>query len=176
VLHAGSVPSFDPRTWDFRVFGLVEKQLRLSWEEFSNLPQSEVPADMHCVTCWSRSDNHWGGLLATELMKRVNLRPEARHVMVHAENFTANLPISDFLRPTTIFALRHDGEPLTAEHGYRCASWCQTSMRGRALSGCAGSNCWIANCRASGKQTVITFTATRSKSNDIRAERRDAKE
>jgi DMSO/TMAO reductase YedYZ molybdopterin-dependent catalytic subunit len=46
VLHAGSVPRFDPRTWDFRVFGLVEKQLRLSWEEFSNLPQSEVLADI----------------------------------------------------------------------------------------------------------------------------------
>ena len=52
-------------------------------------------------------------------MKRVKLRPEARHVMVHGENnYTANLPIWDFLRPTTIFALRHDGEPLTAEHGY----------------------------------------------------------
>ena len=23
VLHAGSVPRFDPRTWDFRVFGMV---------------------------------------------------------------------------------------------------------------------------------------------------------
>ena len=45
VLHVGSVPHFDPRTWDFRVFGLVEEQLRLSWEELSNLPQSEVFAD-----------------------------------------------------------------------------------------------------------------------------------
>jgi hypothetical protein len=78
-----------------------------------------VFADMHCVTRWSRFDNHWEGLLTTELMKRVKLRPQARHVMVHAENnYTANLPILDFLRPTTIFALRHDGEPLTAEHGY----------------------------------------------------------
>jgi hypothetical protein len=107
-LHAGSVPRFDPRTWDFRVFGLVEELLRLSWEEFSNLSQSEVFADMHCVTRWSRFDNQWGGLLAAELIKRVKLRPEARHMMVHAEQgYTANLPLSDFLRPTTIFALRH---------------------------------------------------------------------
>src|SRR5580704_12432534 len=56
----------------------------------------------------------------------------------------------------------------------RCASWCQTSMRGRARSGCAGSSCWIANCRAYGNLTDITFTATRSKSNDFRAEGRDA--
>jgi DMSO/TMAO reductase YedYZ molybdopterin-dependent catalytic subunit len=54
------VPLFRPSTWDFRVFGLIEEQLRLSWEELSNLPQSEVFADMHCVSHWSRFDNHWG--------------------------------------------------------------------------------------------------------------------
>jgi DMSO/TMAO reductase YedYZ molybdopterin-dependent catalytic subunit len=119
VLHEGSIPQFDPRTWDFRVSGLVEEPLRLSWQEFSNLPQTEVLADMHCVTRWSRFDNHWGGVLALELMRRVKLRSEARHVMVHAEyGYTSNLPLADFLRPTTIFALRHDGQPLAPEHGY----------------------------------------------------------
>jgi DMSO/TMAO reductase YedYZ molybdopterin-dependent catalytic subunit len=119
VLHAGSVPRFDPQTWDFRIFGLVEEPLRLSWQEFSHLPQSEELADMHCVTRWSRFDNRWGGVLATELTRRVKLKPEARHVMVHAEHgYSANLPLADFLRPDTIFALRHDGEPLAADHGY----------------------------------------------------------
>jgi DMSO/TMAO reductase YedYZ molybdopterin-dependent catalytic subunit len=119
VLHAGSVPPFDPRTWDFRIFGLVDESQRFSWEEFSHLPQSEVLADMHCVTRWSRFDNRWGGVLAAELMLKVKLLPEARHVMVHAEQgYTANLPLADFLRPTTTFALRHDGEPLAADHGY----------------------------------------------------------
>jgi DMSO/TMAO reductase YedYZ molybdopterin-dependent catalytic subunit len=119
VLHEGSIPQFDPQTWDFRVSGLVEEPLRLSWQEFSNLPQTEVLADMHCVTRWSRFDNHWGGVPALELMRRVKLRSEARHVMVHAEyGYTSNLPRADFLRPTTIFALRHDGQPLAPEHGY----------------------------------------------------------
>ena len=119
VLHEGSIPQFDPQTWDFRVSGLVEEPLRLSWQEFSNLPQTEVLADMHCVTRWSRFDNHWGGVHALELMRRVKLRCEGRHVMVHAEyGYTSNLPLADFLRPTTIFALRHDGQPLAPEHGY----------------------------------------------------------
>lgn len=119
VLHEGSVPRFEPRTWDFRIFGFVEQPLRLSWEEFSNLPQSGVLADMHCVTRWSRFDNRWGGVLAMELMRRAQLRPEARHVIVHAEQgYTSNLPLEDFLRPTIILALRHDGEPLAPEHGY----------------------------------------------------------
>jgi len=52
-------------------------------------------------------------------MRPVKLRPEARSVMIHAdEGYTSNLPLADFLRPTTIFALRHDGQPLAADHGY----------------------------------------------------------
>src|SRR4029077_13093869 len=113
VLHEGSVPPFDAKTWDFRVFGLAEEPVRFSWEEFSNLPQSDVLADMHCVTRWSRFDNHWGGVLATELMRRVRPRRQRKHVMVHAkQGYTSTLPLADFVRPTTILALRHDGEPL----------------------------------------------------------------
>lgn len=119
VLHYGSVPTFHPRTWDFRVAGLVEKPVRLSWEEFNRLPQKEVVADMHCVTRWSRFDNCWEGVLFTEVIALVALAPGARCVMVHAEQgFTANLPLEDLMRPTTLFALKHDGAPLPPEHGY----------------------------------------------------------
>ncbi len=119
VLHYGSVPRFDPQAWDFHITGLVEKPVRLSWEEFNRLPQREVVADMHCVTRWSRFDNRWEGVPFTEVIKLVAVKPDARFVMVHAEQgFTANLPLDDLMRPTTLFALKHDGEPLPAEHGY----------------------------------------------------------
>jgi DMSO/TMAO reductase YedYZ molybdopterin-dependent catalytic subunit len=119
VLHYGSVPRFDPRTWNFRIAGLVEKPMQLSWEEFTRLPQKEVVADMHCVTRWSRFDNRWEGVPVAEVMKLVTLKPEARHVLVHGEQgFTANLPLEDFLLPTSLFAFQHDGQPLTPDHGY----------------------------------------------------------
>ena len=35
VLQYGDVPRADLRTWDFRIDGLVEKPLRLTWEEFN---------------------------------------------------------------------------------------------------------------------------------------------
>jgi DMSO/TMAO reductase YedYZ molybdopterin-dependent catalytic subunit len=28
VLHYGSIPPFDPQTWDFKIFGLVENPIR----------------------------------------------------------------------------------------------------------------------------------------------------
>src|SRR5580658_1776484 len=49
VLHAGTVPRFNSQTWDFRVTGLIERPVRLPWDEFSHLPMPAVTADMHCV-------------------------------------------------------------------------------------------------------------------------------
>ena len=119
VLHSGTVPRFDPAKWDFEITGLVWKPLRLTWEEFNNLQRTQETADFHCVTRWSRFNNHWEGVSAAELIGRAQPKPEAKFAMVHAEQgFTANLPLADLLRSTSIFALRHDGEPLTPDHGY----------------------------------------------------------
>ena len=119
VLHVGSVPRFDPATWDFRVTGLVEKPLRLTWDEFTRLPMKAVTADMHCVTRWSRFDVRWEGVPLTEIARLAQPKAEAKYVMVHAEEgFTSNVPLDDLMRPTTLFAVKHNGEPLPADHGY----------------------------------------------------------
>jgi DMSO/TMAO reductase YedYZ molybdopterin-dependent catalytic subunit len=119
VLHVGDVPKFDAQTWDFQITGLVERPVRLSWDEFRRLPMMEVTADMHCVTRWSRFDVRWEGVPFAEVMKLAGAKPEAKYVMVHAEHdFTSNVPLQDLMRPTTLFALKHNGEPLPADHGY----------------------------------------------------------
>lgn len=119
VLHEGSVPRVDLSTWDFRIDGLVQKPVRLTWEEFNKLPKTEIRCDIHCVTRWSRFDNRFEGVLFTEVMKLVKPKPEARLAMVRGENdYTTNLSLSDLMMPTTIFAMKHDGEPLAPEHGY----------------------------------------------------------
>jgi DMSO/TMAO reductase YedYZ molybdopterin-dependent catalytic subunit len=119
VLHYGSVPRFDPATWDFRVFGLVEQPVRLSWEEFNRLPKTQVTSDFHCVTRWSRFDNRWEGVLFREVLELVKLRPRAGYVLVHAEQgYTANVPLPDLDRDNVLFATHHDGLPLAPEHGY----------------------------------------------------------
>ena len=64
-------------------------------------------------------DVRWEGAPFTEVAALVTFKPEARVVMVHAEeDFTANVPLADLMRPTTLFALKHNGEPLPPEHGY----------------------------------------------------------
>ncbi len=119
VLHYGSVPRFDPETWDFRVYGLVDSQLTLSWKAFNAFPRIQRTSDFHCVTRWSRFDNRWNGVAVRELLARVRPKPEAAYVLVHAEQgFTANVPLADLDREEVLLATHHDGEPLTGEHGY----------------------------------------------------------
>ncbi|MGH2371133.1 MAG: molybdopterin-dependent oxidoreductase, partial [Chloroflexota bacterium] len=85
VLHYGGVPRFDPQTWDFRVSGLVENPIRLSYEEFRALPQAEIVTDVHCVTRWSKLGMTWEGVAMRHLLALVKPQPEVRFVIAHAE-------------------------------------------------------------------------------------------
>ena len=119
VLHAGTVPKVDLARWDLTLAGLVDQPKSWTWDEFRALPSTTVFADMHCVTRWSRLDNTWEGVLVSEVMKHVALKPEARFVLVHAEHgFTTNLPLADFLGADCLFAWSHDGRPLDPDHGW----------------------------------------------------------
>lgn len=118
VLHYGPVPPFNPKTWDFRVFGNVENEIKLTWEEFQRLDRTLVQADMHCVTTWSRLDQKWEGIPFAKIIELARPKSDSKFVIAHSEyGFTANTPLEYCLRNDCLIALRANGEPLTAEHG-----------------------------------------------------------
>ena len=118
VLHHGSVPRIDSRKWTFRIWGLVEQERLVDYEKFAALPHVSVFSDVHCVTGWSLLDNTWEGVSSAAVKGLVAIRPEARAVMVHgAGGFTTNLLLEDFLQEDVLFAFKHNGAPLSAEHG-----------------------------------------------------------
>jgi DMSO/TMAO reductase YedYZ molybdopterin-dependent catalytic subunit len=118
VLTYGRTPRFDPATWSFRCFGLVEEEVSWTWEELQALPRAEVTCDIHCVTHWSRLDNRFEGVSIHEILRRVRPRPEARYVLIHADpDYTTNLPLADLVDDGVLLAMKHDGQDLTPEHG-----------------------------------------------------------
>jgi DMSO/TMAO reductase YedYZ molybdopterin-dependent catalytic subunit len=119
VLHAGTVPETDLATWDFRVFGEVEHELVLTWDELQRLPSRQVTVDIHCVTRWSRFDTSFRGVHWRDLAELVRPKPSARFVVAHAEQgFTSNLPLAALESDEALIAHEADGEPLTPEHGW----------------------------------------------------------
>jgi DMSO/TMAO reductase YedYZ molybdopterin-dependent catalytic subunit len=119
VLHAGTVPNTELATWDFKVFGEVEKPLTLAYDELQALPQTEITVDIRCVTRWSRFDTSFRGVHWRELAKLVRPKPGAHFVLAHAEQgFTSNVPLAALEDDDALVAWAADGEPLEPEHGW----------------------------------------------------------
>jgi DMSO/TMAO reductase YedYZ molybdopterin-dependent catalytic subunit len=119
VLHAGTVPETDLATWDFRVFGEVEHEITLSYDELRTLPTTELTLDIHCVTRWSRFDTSFKGVHWRELAKLVRPKPSAEFVLAHAEQgFTSNIPLEALEADDALIAWEADGGPLTPDHGW----------------------------------------------------------
>jgi DMSO/TMAO reductase YedYZ molybdopterin-dependent catalytic subunit len=121
LLHYGPVPSFNPATWDFRIWGEVEKELRWTWDEFNKLPRIKVTIDLHCVTRWSKADTDWEGVSVRTLVEQglINIKPAVQFVMQHAENgFTVNLPLGVVLQDNFLLATHYQGRPIEPGHGY----------------------------------------------------------
>jgi len=114
VLTKGPTPSVNLEQWCLKLFGNVETDVELTWEEFSALPQVEIVSDFHCVTRWSMLDCTWGGIHIREVLKHVAILSNTRYVMVHGYgHYTTNLLIDE----DVLFAHTWNGEPLSKDHG-----------------------------------------------------------
>ncbi len=118
VLTYGPNPPFNPATWDLRVFGEVEKEMRWTWAEFLQLPTVTITVDIHCVTRWSKFDTTWQGVQFTEWIKLFGVKPTARYVIAHCDyGYTTNLPLDVMMDDDVLLAYKYAGLPLEPDHG-----------------------------------------------------------
>jgi len=118
VLHEGGPPQFDPATFTLRIDGAVERPTTFTWAQLQARPRATVLADFHCVTRWSRFDNHWEGVALKTLAADVGVLPAARFVRFEDhQGYDTSVPLESALRDDSLLADRHDGEPLTPDHG-----------------------------------------------------------
>ncbi|MDU0202354.1 MULTISPECIES: sulfite oxidase-like oxidoreductase [Paenibacillus] len=119
ILHEGEVPKYDMSTWSLRVFGEVAEEKSFSYEELLALPRTQIVCDIHCVTRWSKLDTVWEGVLFRDFLKLINVKPEGKYVMLHADNeYETNVPLEDLMGDQILLAMSYDGKPLTPKHGW----------------------------------------------------------
>lgn len=118
VLDLGVQPDVKHENWRLRIGGLVKTPLAFTLEQFMALPQQDFVSDVHCVTSWSRYDNHWRGVASRTLVELVEPKPEARHVVFHAyDGYTTNVTLRAFADDNVLLAHSWEGKPLAREHG-----------------------------------------------------------
>ena len=81
VLDLGVHPEVSLEKWELKIHGQVEKPATLNWEQFVALPQFIDVSDFHCVTTWSRYDNHWRGVKFSTLAELAVPQPEAKFIL-----------------------------------------------------------------------------------------------
>jgi len=119
VLHYGGVPRFNEATWDLRVFGEVEKEMRWTWKEFQQIPTTKLTVDIHCVTRWSKFDTEWEGVLFKDFIQLFGVKPAAKHVIAHCDGgYTTNVPLDVMLDDDVMLAYKFNGQPLELDHGF----------------------------------------------------------
>ncbi len=119
------VPQVDPAEWALRIHGMVESEVRLTWDELVGLPLEEGYATMACVS------NEVGGTLIgnalwlgypiRELLARARPSADADMVLSRSiDGFTASTPLEALTDPDrwSILAVGMNGEPLPLEHGF----------------------------------------------------------
>ena len=125
VLDLGDVPDIPLDEWRLEVGGLVENPVTLTWHDFLTLPQAEDVSDFHCVTTWSRFDNHWKGVRFRTIAELVVPKPDARHVLRTGYDhmpgtripYTTNVPLAQAIEDDVLLVHTWEGQPLPREHG-----------------------------------------------------------
>ncbi len=118
VLDLGAQPDITPTRFRLDIDGAVRRPISLRLDEFLALPQQDSLSDIHCVTQWSRYDNHWRGVASRTLLDLVEPRESARHVLFHAhDGYTTNVRLDQFAAPDVFLVHQWEGHPIDRRHG-----------------------------------------------------------
>ena len=118
------VPQIDPAGWSLRVHGLVEQEVRLTWDELLASDLVEAWVTLCCVSNPVGGDlisnTRWLGLPIRELLARAKPHADADMVLsTSSDGFTASTPIEALTDDrNALLAIGMDGEPLPLEHGF----------------------------------------------------------
>jgi len=125
VLDLGNVPDIPLSSWALEITGEVHNPVTLTWDDLMQLPQTDEVSDFHCVTTWSRFDNHWRGVRMRDIAELVIPTERARFVLFTGADvepgtsvpYTTNLPLARATEPDVLLVHTWEGQPLPREHG-----------------------------------------------------------
>jgi DMSO/TMAO reductase YedYZ molybdopterin-dependent catalytic subunit len=119
VLQKGKVPQIERDKYELEITGEVKNERSFSLEELQELRDTELTADVHCVTSWSKFDTNWSGVSFNRIFDIVEPKESANFVefLCHDGGFTTTVPIEELDTPNTMLALKYGGLPLGEKHG-----------------------------------------------------------
>jgi DMSO/TMAO reductase YedYZ molybdopterin-dependent catalytic subunit len=119
------VPNVDRDTWRFRIHGLVEREVTLSYADLLQLPIVEQFVTIACVSNRVGGDlignARWTGVRLRDVLDLAGVREDATQLVGRSvDGWTAGMPISWIMDPDRepMIAVGMNGAPLPRQHGF----------------------------------------------------------
>lgn len=113
----------DFKDWELKVYGLVEKPLKLSLKDLKDLKKQRQITKHNCIQGWT-AIAEWGGLPMKDVLELCKPKKSAKYVIFHCYDvdkdgaaYYSGLRLSDMHDKQTILAYEMNGKKLPIEHG-----------------------------------------------------------
>ncbi|GER88036.1 hypothetical protein KDW_21980 [Dictyobacter vulcani] len=122
--NLASDPTVDGGSWSLSVDGLVAQPFSLTYKELTALPTHEQYETLMCISNEVggeyMSNARWEGIALKDLLQKAgDIKPGATKVVLHAaDNYSDSIHLSKALEPTTMVAIKMNGQTLPSAHGY----------------------------------------------------------
>ena len=136
ILHIASVPDLSQDNWSLTVRGEVRQKIKFDWTAFKALDPVKSVSDFHCVTGWTRLNNHWEGVRIRDIIALADPTSPANFVTFRSyDGYTTSLAISECTGDDDILAFQWEGKPIDKDlggpvrviipgkYGYKGALW-----------------------------------------------------
>ncbi|WP_043657312.1 molybdopterin-dependent oxidoreductase [Nocardia thailandica] len=118
------LPALTRANWRLRIHGMVDREIRLDFDELSARTAVESIVTLTCVSNEVGGDlagtARWTGYRLTDLLAEAGPAPGADMVLSRSiDGFTASTPLAALLgNPDALLAVGMNGTPLPVTHGY----------------------------------------------------------
>jgi DMSO/TMAO reductase YedYZ molybdopterin-dependent catalytic subunit len=118
------IPELDAKTWEMSISGMVDKELRLTFDDLLKRPLIEHDCTLMCVSNEIGGNlvgnARWTGVRLADVLKEAGVQKGADQVFVTStDGFTAGFPVEVALDGReAMIAIAMNGKPLPFRHGF----------------------------------------------------------
>ncbi|MDW3220424.1 MAG: molybdopterin-dependent oxidoreductase [Acidimicrobiales bacterium] len=118
-----TVPQVPAEGWELRIRGLVERELRLSYNDLLTRSVEEHDITLTCVSNTIGGDlignARWIGVRLDDLLAEAGIDPAADQIVGRSvDGYTCGFPVAALDGRNALVAVGMNGEPLPLEHGF----------------------------------------------------------
>jgi len=123
VTSSGSTPRVDVETWALKIHGLVDRPLRLTYDDLKRLPAVTQMLTLECISNppdgSAIGNAEWTGAKLRPLLERSGVKRSAVYAIVRgADGYQTGIPTDEIARDENWMPYLMNGVPLPPVHGY----------------------------------------------------------